>query len=218
MQMTYIEALWRAGGHEAMLAPREITDADALLARVDGLILVGGGDIDPVHFGQPPHHQAYGFEAASDTLELALARAALRAELPLLAICRGMQVLNVALGGTLHQHITGADGVGEHGDPRLGFAGHGVDVESGSLIDKAIGGAGRIDSCWSFHHQAVDRLAPGLVVTGRSDDGMIEAVEFDSSHSRSWMIGCQWHPERTAHDDPQQQALFNDLVAAAALR
>lgn len=217
MQMTYLEALWRAGGDEAILAPRSITDAEAehLLSRVDGLILVGGGDMDPTHFGQDQHPEVYGIEPHSDALELALVRAAMRTGTPTLAICRGLQVLNVALGGTLHQHITGQPGFGEHGDPRLGHAEHPVEVEAGTLLAKAIGGAARIDRCWSYHHQAIDLLGEGLMVSGRSSDGAIEAVELADGDQHPWMVAIQWHPERTAHEDPHQQSLFDGLVAAA---
>ena len=217
MQMTYLEALWRAGGDEAIIAPRVISDgqADDLLARVDGLILVGGGDMDPAQFGQEPDPEVYGVEPASDALELALARAALRSGKPLLAICRGLQVLNVALGGTLHQHITGQMGTHNHGDPRHGHAEHPVTVEPGTLLAKAIGGASGIEACWSYHHQAIDRVADPLVVTARSADGVVEAVELADAHTKGWMVGIQWHPERTAHHDPQQQALFDALVTAA---
>ena len=217
MQMTYLEALWRAGGDEAILAPRTITDEQAgdLMSRFDGLILVGGGDMDPQRFGQAPDPEVYGVEADSDALELQLVTAALRSGTPVLAICRGLQVLNVALGGTLHQHITDTPGTANHGDPRHGHSEHPVEVEPGSLLAKAIGGASRIDACWSYHHQAIDTLGEGLVVTARSANDMMEAVELSDAANRAWTVGIQWHPERTAHADPHQQALFDALVAAA---
>lgn len=212
-QMTYIEAVVRAGAEPVVIPPRPLTDeaAAALLARFDGVILVGGGDVDPDNYEQQRAPEVYGVEAASDGLELALARAALATRTPLLAICRGLQVLNVALGGTLHQHMADHSTI-NHGRANLGHGRHGVEVEPGSRLAKAIGGASEVNAAWSFHHQSIDSLAPGLVVTGRSEDGIIEAVEPLSS--AGWCVAVQWHPERTAHDDPQQQALFAALVGA----
>lgn len=217
MQYTYLESLWRAGCDEAIVAPRPLSDAEArnYLSRVDGLVLVGGGDMDPALFGQERHPRVYDVEPKSDALELALAKAAFEMGKPFLAICRGMQVLNVALGGTLHQHITGESGFGEHGDPAEGKAMHGVEVEAGSMLSKAIGGETTIEECWSFHHQAIDSLAPGLTVSARSYDGAIEGIE-RADPAAGWVLGVQWHPERTSHRDPLQQALFNELSAQAS--
>jgi putative glutamine amidotransferase len=218
-QYTYLESIWRAGCDEAMVAPRmrSVDDAASFLRRVDGLVLVGGGDIDPARFGQVPHPEVYDIEPASDELETSLALAAVALGVPMLAICRGMQVLNVALGGTLHQHITREPGFGLHGDPREGEALHPVEVEPGSLLSKAVGGATSIGQCWSYHHQAVDALGRGLIVSARSDDGTPEAVEFADASS-SWMLAVQWHPERTAHRDAAQQSLFDELARQASAR
>lgn len=214
MQHTYLDGVWRAGGMEAIIAPRALSDheADDLVSRLDGLILVGGGDVDPALYGAEPHERVYGVDAASDGLEIALAKAAVRAELPLLAICRGMQVLNVALGGTLDQHLTGRPGLIDHGQPGAGKALHEVAVESGSLLAKTQGGATSIANCWSYHHQAVERVGEGLVVSARSSDGVIEAVEFADAGERGWMLAIQWHPERTAATDPAHQSLFDELI------
>lgn len=214
MQHTYLDGVWRAGGMEAIIAPRALADdeADELVSRLDGLILVGGGDVDPALYGAEPHERVYGVDAASDSLELALARAAVRVELPLLAICRGMQVLNVALGGSLDQHLTGRPGLIDHGQPGVGRALHEVAVESGSLLAKTQGGASSIANCWSYHHQAVDGLGDGLIVSARSSDGVIEAVEFADAGERGWMLALQWHPERTAAADPAHQSLFDELI------
>lgn len=218
MQNTYLEALWRAGGLEAMFAPRLITDdeADAMVARIDGLILVGGGDVDPALYGAERHEHVYGVVAESDSLEMALANAAIRAGLPLLAICRGMQVLNVALGGTLDQHLTGRAELLNHGQPGTGFALHDVIVEPGSLLGKTQGGAAVIKNCWSYHHQALYEIADDLIVSGRSSDGVVEAVEFKAGSERPWMLGIQWHPERTAANEPVHQQFFDELVRQAA--
>ena len=127
--------------------------AGAVLAQLPALRVL------PALYGAEPHDRVYGVDASSDSLELALTKAALRAQLPLLAICRGMQVLNVALGGTLDQHLTGRPGLIDHGQPGAGKALHEVVVESGSLLAKTQGGASSIADCWSYHHQAIDRFA-----------------------------------------------------------
>jgi putative glutamine amidotransferase len=220
VQRTYLDAIWRAGADECLVAPRLVDYgwAESYLERFDGLVLVGGGDVDPVHFGAERDPEVYGVEPESDSLELALARAAITLGKPLFAICRGLQILNVALGGTLDQHITDRPGLIDHGDPRRGHAEHPVELEPGSVIAGALGGSGRIESAWSFHHQAVDRLAPGLVVTGRTADGVVEAVELEGAPDRPWTLGIQWHPERLAHVDAQNQALFDAFVTACARR
>ncbi len=218
MQRTYLDALWRAGGMEAIIAPRLIEQGEAteLVDRLDGLILVGGGDVDPARYRADRHEHVYGVDDTSDELELALVLAALDREVPILAICRGMQVLNVALGGTLDQHLTGRPGLQGHGQPGSGPAIHDVNVEAGTLLAKCQGGATMISDCWSYHHQALDQLGTGLHVSARSDDGVIEAVEFAGADQRAWMLAIQWHPERTASTDPAHQAFFDELVRQAA--
>lgn len=219
VQNLYLEAVWRAGGMEAVVAPRniDVDEACDLLDRVDGLVLVGGGDVDPTRYGQTAEPQVYGIEPASDQLELSLVTAAIELGVPTLAVCRGMQVLNVALGGTLVQHVTGRAGYIAHGQPGQGHAEHDVRVEPGSLLSKSQGGATLIAECWSYHHQVLDRVADGLVVTARADDDAVEAVEF-ADPSRPWMIGIQWHPERQAATHASQQALFDELVRQASAR
>jgi putative glutamine amidotransferase len=218
MQTRYLEGIWRAGGMEAIVAPRMMSadDAHEYLSRVDGLVLVGGGDVDPSLYGAEREPQVYGVEPESDALEIALVNAAIGQGVPTLAICRGMQVLNVARGGTLVQHITRKPGYANHGQPGEGSALHRVDIEPGSLLAKAQGGAGAIDNCWSYHHQILDRLGEGLIVSARSEDGVVEAVEMSSAASKGWLVAIQWHPERTAHKDPAQQALFDALVEQSA--
>ena len=217
MQNVYLEAIWRSGADEAIVAPRSISvdDAKRYLDRMDGLVLVGGGDVDPQRFGQTAHPRTYGVVDTSDDLETSLTLAALALGLPTLAICRGLQVLNVALGGTLHQHITDAPGFQHHGQPGEGHVRHSVDVEAGSLLAKTQGGATRIESCWSYHHQAVDQLGDGLIISARSDDGAVEAIELEDAASKGWMVAVQWHPERTASVDSAQQALFDELARQA---
>jgi putative glutamine amidotransferase len=207
MQLLYIEGVWRAGGNEAMVAPRIVTDdaIDDLLDRVDGLVLVGGGDIDPAQYGQTQHETVYDVFPESDSLELTLARRAVHLGVPTLAICRGMQVLNVALGGTLQQHLD------DHLLPihRTGVT-HAVDVVAGSRLSQV---SPTFDACWSYHHQVVDGVGSGLVVTAKSSEGLIEAIEL--ADDTRWIVGVQWHPERNAADDPQQQSLFDELIVRA---
>jgi putative glutamine amidotransferase len=216
MQYTYLDALWNAGGDEAIVAPK-LTDREAMrayLSRFDGLMLVGGGDVDPSRYGQEREPETYGVDASSDSLEIALIEAAIDLGLPTLAICRGLQVLNVARAGTLVQHITGQAPFDAHGQPGEGFAVHPVAVVDGSQLAKSQGGAIEIARCWSYHHQVIDALGEGLRVTARSADGAIEGVELVDTDA--WLVAVQWHPERTAAEDPAQQALFDELVRQAA--
>lgn len=197
---TYLDAIARAGGQPVVVAPLDVTldDLAATLSRFDGVCLPGGPDVDPQRYGATEVHETVtGLDADHDALDLAVARAAVELGIPLLAICRGHQVLNVALGGTLVQHID---------DHR--FVHHAVTLEPGSLVAAAVGQTAPVGH--SVHHQAIDRLGTGLVVTGRADDGTIEAVEIPGR----WVVGVQWHPEDTAADDPAQQRLFDAFVAA----
>lgn len=222
--LPYLEALQRAGAEAAVLAPRPLDSAAAarLVARVDGLMLCGGGDVDPAAYGAPPHPALEAVDRVRDAFELALLHAALEAGLPVLAICRGEQVLNVALGGTLHQHIT--DTHPGHGVPGVegGAVIHDLVIEPHSRVAEAMGTTRA--TCSSHHHQAIDRVAPGLRVTARAPDGMIEAVEPDAPGTGgapdgdAWVVGVQWHPEDTAARDPAQQGLFDRFVAACVQR
>ena len=209
----YVRAVERAGAQEAILAPRPLDrdDARRLLDRFDGLLLIGGGDIDPSQYGEDPLPECYGIDSDADVFELHMVRAAVDLEKPVLAICRGFQVLNVALGGTLDQHITGREGTINHGVPSEGAVMHDVGIEAGTWTAKALGTEAVTVS--SSHHQAIGRLAEGLVVTGRAPDGIVEALERPGD---GWVVAVQWHPERTADDDPAQQGLFDALVEQAA--
>ena len=204
----YFRAVTRAGGIGVMLPPQpELVDQlPALLSRVDGVVLHGGGDVDPRHYGQQPSaEQLYGIVAEHDTVELAVVHAALAADLPTLAICRGVQVLNVALGGTLHQDI----GTEAHWHEFVA-----VSVNEGSRLAAALGAA-TAARCHCVHHQALDRVADALTVTARDEaDGLVHAVE---SPDHRWVVGVQWHPEDSAAEDPAQQALFDALVRAAGV-
>lgn len=202
----YFHAATRAGGMPLMLPPIPALtdDIGSLLHRVDAIVLHGGGDIDPRHYGQQATaSQLYGIVPEHDDVELAVVRAALELRKPILAICRGMQVLNVAMGGTLVQDI----GTEDHWMRYTT-----VEVDAGSRLADALG-ATTIERCHCVHHQALDRIADGLVVTARSADGFVHAVEAaDASH---WVVAPQWHPEDTADADGQQQALFDALVRHA---
>jgi putative glutamine amidotransferase len=201
----YSRAVQRAGGVPFMLPPIPELAAglETVLSRFDAVVLHGGGDIDPRRYGQEPSaEELYGIVADHDEVELAIAREAIRLDMPLLAICRGMQVVNVALGGTLVQDI-GSD---EHW-----FALHPVDVAAGSRVSKALG-ADIADACHSVHHQSIGRIGSGLTLVGTAADGMPEAIEIDEAR---WGVCVQWHPEDTAATDPQQQALFDELVRQA---
>jgi putative glutamine amidotransferase len=212
----YVEALQRAGAREAILMPVAIDDGDAaeVLERFDGLLLMGGGDLQPEEYGQERREQVYGVVPHRDRFELALARAAVDRGVPTLAICRGHQVLNVALGGALDQHITERAGVA-HGKPGVpgGSSVHDIDLEPGSRLAEAMGVTHA--SCSSHHHQAVEHTGAGLRVTARAPDGVVEGIELDGD---SWIVGAQWHPEDTAADDPAQQRLFDTFVRHAAKR
>ena len=209
----YVDGVRRAGGEAAVLLPLPLSpdDAAGILSRFDGLLLTGGGDINPARYGEDRHPTVYGVDDDRDAFELALARAAIEAEMPVLGICRGMQVLNVALGGSLEQHILDRSALLPHGDPTQGAVLHAVALEPSSRLAATVGADRTM--CSSHHHQAVARLGEGLTVVGHSDDGLPEAVELDGA---PWIVGVQWHPEDTAAANHEQQRLFDTLVAEAA--
>lgn len=210
----YVDALKRAGAQEAVLMPEELDDDDAsaMLEHFDGLLLLGGGDLGPSTFGQARHEKTYGVIPVRDAFELALCRAAIGNDVPTLAICRGAQLLNVALGGSLDQHITGRPGLIGHGIPRVehGAQLHDVALEPGSRLAETMGTTRAEVS--SHHHQAIDAVGRGLLVTARAADGIVEGLELDGE---GWIVGAQWHPEDTAATDPAQQRLFDGFVRAA---
>ena len=205
--MTYARAVDAAGGLPVVLPPVALEHVPTLLDRLDGICLSGGPDLDPDAYGAESRHAELGpTEPALDAFELAVARAADAAGLPLLGICRGAQALNVARGGTLHQHVGG------HRQAAMGTVRtHTVAVQPGSRL-ATITGAGDIEVN-SFHHQAVDVPGAGLQVVAHAVDGTAEAVE---DRSREMFLGVQWHAESLA-DRPEHGALFNALVEVAAL-
>lgn len=203
----YQDAIVRAGGQPVALPPigDTLDDLAATLARFDGVCLPGGPDVDPLRYGAGSiDPTVFGVDPDHDALDIALARTAIELGLPLLAICRGHQVLNVALGGTLVQDL----GHARTADHK--FVHHAVQLDAGCRAAVAMGTDRPTGH--SVHHQAIDRLGRGLTVTGYADDGTIEAVEL----AEQWVVGVQWHPEDTAHHDPVQQSLFDAFVTAAA--
>jgi putative glutamine amidotransferase len=180
----YPRLVQRAGGLAAMLPPDEPERAAAVVARLDGLVIAGGPDVEPVRYGAAPHPRTGPPARARDAWELALIEAALAAHVPLLGICRGMQLLNVALGGTLVQHIAG------HAEVVGVFGHHPVKPVAGTLYATAVP---EETSVPTYHHQAVDRLGTGLIPSAYAEDGTVEAVELPSS--AAWVLGVQWHPE-----------------------
>lgn len=208
----YTDALDRAGAQPVVVPPPldGAADATILLEPFAGLVLTGGADVDPARYGQAPHPSVYGADQSLDAFEVALVDAALAKGVPVLAICRGHQLLNVALGGTLDQHITDHPGLVDHGAPASGPGGgvdHAVSIEAGSRLAEALG----VTRCSvrSHHHQAVADLAPKARATAWADDGINEAFELDEG----WVVAVQWHPEVTAGDDPTQQRLFDAFTA-----
>lgn len=209
---TYVECVRRAGGLPIVLTCPDENPEEGL-SLVDGLLLMGGGDVEPSRYGGRKHREMYGVEPERDAFEIALVRAADRDAIPTVAVCRGIQVLNVAFGGSLHPHLPDVDGTALHGPPLSGDpVPHAVKLSHGSRVADAMGTD--VVSGASHHHQGIDRLADGLVATGWSEDGLVEAVERDDG----WMLGVQWHPEETAKRDPAQQRLFDALITRAADR
>ncbi|MFH8618425.1 gamma-glutamyl-gamma-aminobutyrate hydrolase family protein [Streptomyces sp. NPDC017979] len=198
----YPALIQAAGGLAAMLPPApDPASARALVARLDGLVIAGGADVEPARYGGEPDPRTGPPARDRDAWELLLVRAALDAGLPLLGICRGMQVLNVALGGTLVQHVDGhTGGVGVFGRHRV----HPVPgTRYAALVPEPT-------DVPTYHHQAVDRLADGLIASAHADDGTVEAVELPG---RGWVVGVQWHPEMG--DD---ERVMRGLVQAATPR
>jgi putative glutamine amidotransferase len=211
----YLDAILRAGGEPITLAPREMRHDEAvtLLQRFDGLVLMGGSDVDPHLYGQHRGPHVYGVVPEQDHFETALVLAALEIGQPVLAICRGIQLVNVALGGTLIQHIGDLPDHIDHAPGKFPAGQdhvlHAVTLEDSSRIADAIGATEIIGA--SFHHQGIADVAPGLRISGRSPDGLIEALE----HDERWLIGVQWHPEDTASTDWHQQSLYDAFVRQA---
>ena len=212
----YIESLRRAGGIEGIVMTEALDDddIDTVLDRADGLLLLGGGDLHPSTYGQDAHTKIYGVSDDRDECELVFARVAVARGMPVLGICRGHQVLNVALGGTLDQHITDRDGVSEHGRPGVADAEllHEIDIDRGTRLADAMQVPHATCAC--HHHQAVEDPGAPLRVVARATDGVVEATEL-ADRDGPWVVSVQWHPEDTAATDPAQQRLFDTFVTNA---
>jgi putative glutamine amidotransferase len=206
----YVAALLRAGAWPVILPPVAHPRPGQLLSGVSGLVLAGGGDVDPARYGQRSHPAVYGVHSERDELELALVRAARERGLPVLAICRGMQVVNVACGGSLWQHLPDRKGWEAHGDPTgVRSIRHDVEVEAGSRLAAAVG-VDPLSGCLSHHHQGVAEVGRGLTPVARTGDGLVEALE--PVADGPWLLAVQWHPEENAGHDSRQQALFDAFV------
>jgi putative glutamine amidotransferase len=192
---SYVDAVQLAGGLALMLPPdrRQIEEPDQVLDLIDGLMLTGGADIDPAAYGQQAHTETVDTVPERDEFEIALVNAAIARDLPVLGICRGMQLINVARGGTLRQHLPEHFGHGEHRRVVGSFDGaeHDVRLAAGTLAARAAGETEH--ETRSHHHQGIDRVGEGLVVSGRSTlDELAEAIELPD---RRFVLGVQWHPE-----------------------
>jgi putative glutamine amidotransferase len=206
-----VEAVYAAGGEPLAVHPAapggtaDEAQVAGRLAFADGVLLPGGGDLHPVHYGGPLHESLYDMDLEQDAFDLAVARWSLGSGRPLLAICRGMQVVNVARGGTLiqdmpshHRHVISA-----------------LTLRPGTAVRDVFGQDQVRISC--YHHQALGRIGTGLRVTATSADGTVEAIE-PVDREAGWFLAVQWHPEDTADTDLAQQRVFNALVAAAQAR
>jgi putative glutamine amidotransferase len=204
----YPGAVQRAGALPVLLPHYEPDDVEHLLSAFDGVVMVGGDDVDPCCYGALDEGVSKGVSASADASELAVARAAISLGLPLFAICRGYQILNVAMGGTLHQDMTTPDGIHQpiSSDPAVVMGTrHEISIEPASLLAKAYGEATRRVN--SIHHQAIKQVAPGWRAVAWAPDGTIEAIESDTE---SPVLAVQWHPEKIA--DEGDQRLFDFWV------
>jgi putative glutamine amidotransferase len=207
LNTAYVYALMRAGLIPLLVPP--ILDPEAACAALDGvhgLVLTGGEDVDPGRYGATPHHKLGETDRARDAVELALIAGAERRRLPILAICRGIQILNVALGGTLYQDLTSErPGPVDHADARCR---HGLRIESGTLLHRTLEAVhGSVNS---RHHQAIRELAPALRANAWAEDGVIEGAE-RKDPGPPWTLAVQWHPE-----DDVEDALFRGFAEAIA--
>jgi len=216
--LTYLRAIEAAGALPMVVPPLPEEAIGSLLDRLDGICLSGGPDLDPDTYGAEPHPELGPIEPDLDRFELAVARCADAREIPILAICRGTQALNVARGGTLIQHLPEASPDFSHRQSAPGNeTSHTIDIEQGSRLAAALGDdevevRDELDVN-SFHHQAIERLGEGLKITARAPDGTPEAIE---DPSRPFLIGVQWHAETLVHRT-YEAALFRHFVEASRL-
>jgi len=207
----YVESVRRAGGSVVLIPPGPSVDIEAILSRVDALVLSGGGDIEPGRYGGELHDSVYNLFPERDETEFEIARWALEKHLPTLAICRGLQIVNVVCGGSLHVHLPDVYGNSvEHRVPPRNAVDHTHHIEPSSRLANILEETEVVAKSW--HHQAVDRLADNFRIVASAADGCIEAIESDA-HPQ--LIAVQWHPEMTAGESPPQQRLFNELIRLA---
>jgi putative glutamine amidotransferase len=206
----YLIAVREAGGIPVLLPPSPVTAeaVDAVLDSIDALVLTGGADVDPALYGAERHERTQDPRHDRDAWEQALLERAIERDLPFLAICRGAQLLNVTLGGSLHQHLPEVIGSEKYAPAPAVFGAIDVEVEHGTTLERLLGSVGDRLTVQAYHHQAVDRVADALTVSARSEDGVVEAVELPSA---TFGVGVQWHPEEDAAD----RRLFAALVDAA---
>ncbi len=201
--LAYVRAVERAGGRP-LVVPPSAEAVEETLDALHGLVLSGGADLDPASYGAEPHTETDGVRPERDGAELALLEAALARDLPVLAVCRGSQILNVARGGDLVQHLPEVVGHEGHKDTPGVFSDHEVEVVSGTKLHDVVGGRAPVKS---HHHQGYGSLGKGLRESARAEDGTVEAIE---DPSRRFALGVLWHPE-----EGEDAALFEALVAEA---
>jgi putative glutamine amidotransferase len=214
--LDYVEGVAGAGGAPVVLPPvGDKRAAGAVIGSIDGLLLSGGSDLDPGYYGEEPVPELGATLPERDAFEMALVGQALRRGIPVFGICRGMQVLNVALGGTLYQDLPSqwrGDVLKHRQATPKWQPSHEVEVMEGSYVAEVMGRD--VVKVNSYHHQGIKDLAEGLVATGRSTDDVIEAVEA-RDFSERWLLGVQWHAEAMRGAGPQQESLFAAHVSAA---
>jgi gamma-glutamyl-gamma-aminobutyrate hydrolase PuuD len=202
--LAYVQAVEHAGGRPLVVPPSN-EGVDETLDALDGLLLSGGSDIDPALYGAEPHPETFGIHRDRDRAELALLEGALERDMPVLAICRGSQVLNVGLGGALLQHVPEVVGSERHKEKPGTFSEHDVELLPGTRVQSILGDRAPVKS---HHHQGFSRLGQGLREAARADDGTVEAIE---DPSRRFAVGVLWHPEES-----EDFALFRALVEEAS--
>jgi putative glutamine amidotransferase len=206
LPLTYVRAVEAAGGRP-LLVPPSADGAEETLAALDGLILAGGADINPASYGATPHPETTGVRPDRDGAEMALAAAALETDVPLLGVCRGMQVLNVVRGGDLAQHLDDHIDGSAHRQAPGSFARHEVELAAGSVLRRILGDRASVHS---YHHQAPATLGRGLDKVAWAEDGTIEAIE---DAGRDFAVGILWHPE-----EGEDRKLFEAFVDRASAR
>jgi gamma-glutamyl-gamma-aminobutyrate hydrolase PuuD len=202
--VSYTRAVERAGGTPVILPPVPSSSVPSLIAKIDGLLVAGGRDVDPSLYNEAPHDQTDVPDHRRDRFEILMTRAAIEADLPFLAICRGMHILNVARGGTLIQHLPDRLGSESHKPDPVKMTIHDVEISAASKLGRVLGATAQVPAA---HHQGIDRIGSGLLTVAWTPDQVVEAVELQG---HKFGIGVQWHPEEG--DDTR---IFEALVAAA---